>query len=222
MSTRTFSERAWEHVGDRFVDICRHPFVTGLADGTLPDEVFTRYLVDDAHYLTGYARTLALVASRLDDVDDVGAWAGFAAGAVAAERALHLGELSSRTVDPSDHAPSASCAGYAAMLARHARESPVEVAVAAVLPCFRVYAEVGEHVAASAGDLSLHPYGTWIAAYGSPEFRASVERAERTADRLAAGSTLEAHMVAAYADATDREWGFWDAAWRGEGPDVRR
>ena len=83
--TTAFSARAWTHVADRYADVCRHPFVTGLAGGTLPDAVFAHYLADDAHYLVGYARTLARIASRLPDVDDVGAWAGFAAGRYVAE-----------------------------------------------------------------------------------------------------------------------------------------
>lgn len=222
MSAVPFSERAWLHVADRYADICRHPFVTGLADGTLPDEVFARYLADDAHYLAGYARTLARIASRLDDVDDVGTWATLAAGAVAAERTLHLGELAQRGLDVDGRAPSPTCATYLEMLGEHALHSPVEVAVAAVLPCFRVYVEVGRHVAAAAGGLDRHPYGPWIATYDSAEFEASVARAERTADRLAAGSTSEGAMLTAYADATDLEWRFWDEAWRAAGRALRR
>lgn len=222
MSTVSFSERAWSHVADRYADICRHPFVTGLADGTLPDQVFAGYLVDDAHYLAGYARALARIASRLDDVEDVGTWATLAAGAVAAERTLHLGELSRRGLDVDGRPPSPSCVAYLAMLAQHALDSPVEVAVAAVLPCFRVYVEVGRQVAATAGGLDRHPYGRWIATYDSADFEASVRRAERTADRLAAGSTFEGSMLTAYAAATDLEWHFWDEAWRAGGQALRR
>ncbi len=212
--TTAFSARAWTHVADRYADVCRHPFVTGLAGGTLPDAVFAHYLADDAHYLVGYARTLARIASRLPDVDDVGAWAGFAAGAVEAERSLHVGELARRGVEPATHVPTSACRDYVDALARHAEESPVEVAVAAVLPCFRVYAEVGRHLASTAGDLDAHPYGAWIATYDDPAFEASVARAEATADRLAADSRYVAEMLEAYADATDREWHFWDASWR--------
>lgn len=213
-----FSGRAWAHAADRYGDICRHPFVTGLADGTLPDPVFAHYLADDAHYLAGYARTLALVASRLDDVADVGAWAGFAVGAVEAERSLHVGELARRDVDPDAHEPTDACRAYVRALDRYARESPVEVAVAALLPCFRVYAEVGNHLASTAADLDAHPYAAWIRTYDDPAFTASVRRAEETADRLAAVSPHVGAMLAAYGDATDREWHFWDASWRSTPP----
>ena len=119
--TTAFSARAWTHVADRYADVCRHPFVTGLAGGTLPDAVFAHYLADDAHYLVGYARTLARIASRLPDVDDVGAWAGFAAGAVEAERSLHVGELARRGVEPATHVPTSACRDYVDALARQDR-----------------------------------------------------------------------------------------------------
>ena len=55
----SFSEHAWLSVAPWFGAICDHPFVTGLADGTLDDDVFVRYLLDDSHYLDRYARVLA-------------------------------------------------------------------------------------------------------------------------------------------------------------------
>ena len=39
--------------------IVEHPFVAGLTDGSLPRTVFRHYVVQDAHYLLGYARALA-------------------------------------------------------------------------------------------------------------------------------------------------------------------
>ena len=50
----------WSDVEDIYAAILRHPFVTGLTDGTLPREAFRHYIVQDAHYLRGYARALAL------------------------------------------------------------------------------------------------------------------------------------------------------------------
>ena len=41
-----------------------HPFLTGLADGSLPRDAFAFYVAQDAIYLHGYAQALAAVASR--------------------------------------------------------------------------------------------------------------------------------------------------------------
>ena len=93
--------------------------------------------------------------------------------------------------------------------------------VAAVLPCFRVYAEVGAAIAGAAAP--DHPYAAWIATYSDPAFAAITGEVEALADRLAkrAGAGVPERMDAAYALSTRLEWMFWDSAWRGERwPDV--
>lgn len=226
-----FSELAWQHVQPRYADIVAHPFVTGLGDGTLPHETFVRYLLDDARYLTSYARTLAVIASRMPDAAGVGLFAGFAAGAVVAERELHQSVLAPLGIDldtvaapaapsartaPSALTESAACTAYTGFLARTAAFAPVEVAAAAVLPCFRVYAEVGHLLVRQAREHSgTHPYAQWIDTYDAPEFAAAVASAEAAVDALAGASGHTEAMLAAYVTATEFEWQFWDAAWRG-------
>ncbi|MCF0254653.1 MAG: hypothetical protein HUK26_10005, partial [Duodenibacillus sp.] len=43
----------------------KHPFVRGLADGTLPRESFLYYLAQNVHYLEGYAQSLSALGMRL-------------------------------------------------------------------------------------------------------------------------------------------------------------
>lgn len=216
----TFSEDAWKHVGDWYEAILAHPFVAGLADGTLPEDVFARYLVDDAHYLTRYARALAMLAARADDPGLSAELARAAAEAVEAERLMHEDFLVPRGLDPDGPdaaAPTPTCTAYASSLLADAAYAPVERGVAGILPCFRVYLEVGRAIAAQASDPD-HPYAAWIATYSDPAFEAAVTRMERWTDRLAdaaPGDRREA-MLAAYERATRFEWMFWDAAWRGE------
>ena len=47
----SFSQDAWRSAGPWFDAICRHPFLRSLTDGSLPEDTFVRYLIDDAHYL---------------------------------------------------------------------------------------------------------------------------------------------------------------------------
>jgi len=210
----SIAQECWESVGDWFAAICRHPFVLGLTDGTLPQDVFARYLVDDAHYLDRYARVLAALAARAPDPEGVALLAGSAVGAIAAERDLHRAFLSPRGLDPDhDTVPGASptCVAYTGWLEQGAT-APFDVALAAVLPCFRVYAEVGRHVMARRPS-GEHPYGSWIDTYAAPEFDAAVRRAEAYLDGVAANRD---DVLTAYRRSTRLEWMFWDSAWRGE------
>ena len=79
----------WADIEDIYQAILAHPFVTGLTDGTLPRASFRHYIVQDAHYLRGYARALALCGARATNPADTLMFAEHAAGAMAAEHDLH-------------------------------------------------------------------------------------------------------------------------------------
>lgn len=207
------AQQCWSSVATQFEGICLHPFVLGLADGTLPEEVFVRYLVDDAHYLDRYARVLAQLAVRAPTTAGVELLAGFAVGSIAAERGLHRDFLAPLGLDPDvDVVPDASstCAQYTDFLMTTATSEPFDVGLAAVLPCFRVYSEVGQRILGlrTPGE---HPYAAWIDSYAAPEFTEAVRRAEAYLDEVVVDA---AAAQAAYARSTRFEWMFWDTAWR--------
>ncbi|MFD1860926.1 thiaminase II [Aeromicrobium camelliae] len=206
----TFAEQAWADAGDDITRILEHPFVRGLADGTLPWATFERYLCDDAHYLDRYARVLSLLAAKAPVIADVGVLAEFAAGAAVAERALHEGRLGDAIASST---PSPTCDAYTGFLWSRATSASAAVGLAAVLPCFTVYAEVGRRLQERQRD--DHPYRDWIETYADPSFADASRRCEALADRWAAGdpSSVPA-MREAYARAVRYEWRFWDTAWR--------
>ncbi|MEO0931151.1 MAG: thiaminase II, partial [Pseudomonadota bacterium] len=63
----SFTETLWSDTADLQSAICDMPFNAELAAGTLPSETFREYIIQDAHYLEGFARALALAASRGPD-----------------------------------------------------------------------------------------------------------------------------------------------------------
>lgn len=216
----TFSEEAWKSVAPWFDAIMAHPFVMSLSDGTLPEAMFTRYLLDDAHFLIGYARALAALATRTTTPGGGAMLARAAANAVEAERQLHVGFLAPRGIDSeaSDAAePSPTCRGYTGTLQADAMFAPLEVGMAGILPCFRVYAEVGRSLLAT-DPAPTHPFLQWIETYSDPDFDQAVKEAEAYTDELAreASEHRVAQMRIAYHRATRFEWMFWDAAWRDE------
>ena len=83
----------WSDVDDIYAAILRHPFVSGLTDGSLPRDAFRHYIVQDAHYLRGYARALALCGARAEEPRDTVMFGAHAGGAIAAEQGLHAALL---------------------------------------------------------------------------------------------------------------------------------
>ena len=98
------------------------------------------------------------------------------------------------------------------MLARTLCDS-VEIGVAAVLPCFWVYLDVGQYIAKNAE--ANNPYSRWIATYASDEFEKSVREVIAIFDELAQNSSTEirAKMLEVFEMSCIFEWRFWNDAY---------
>ncbi|MGF1658630.1 MAG: thiaminase II [Rubrimonas sp.] len=213
----SFTETALRENARLCADIRAMPFNRALADGSLEQAVFQHYVLQDAHYLEGFARALACAAARAPDAEAVAQLSGAAAGAIAVERQLHAHFMGIYGVDSESFAatpPSPVCEHYVGFLVATAATRGIGEAVAALLPCFWIYRDVGAgiHAAASADN----PYRAWIDAYAGDEFDAAVARMCALADRLAEAesATGRARMRAAFAKSALLEWMFWDSAWR--------
>lgn len=94
-----WSHQLWGVLTQPYAAILAHPFVTGLGDGRLPAAAFVHYLAQDAHYLHDYARALALLAGRAEQLSDAAMLARHAVGTAEVELALHTELLDAVGVD---------------------------------------------------------------------------------------------------------------------------
>ncbi len=208
-----WSDEAWaaaEHIYRHILDL---PFVTELAQGTLPGRKFMFYLAQDSMYLDTYSRMLAHVASRLSDKSHVESFLKFASDGIAVERALHKSFIGS--MDMPSQSP--SCLLYTSVQKASALDS-VCVEAASLLPCFWVYQRVGEHIAATASSLDSNPYESWIKTYGDASFAESTRRAIEICDSLAetASPVERQRMTDIFVTCTRLEWLFWESAYNME------
>jgi thiaminase (transcriptional activator TenA) len=195
------------------------PFNAELAAGTLGRERFQFYILQDALYLAEYARALAIAGARSPEADGVARFAKCAEGAIVVERALHEGfflRYGLRAEEVAASEPSPACLAYTSYLLAAACTQSYEVLIAALLPCFTVYREVGLDIADRAP--SNNPYRTWIDTYADPAFGETVDRVTGTVDRAAGATTptLRRAMLRAFVRSTQYEWMFWDSAYRRE------
>jgi thiaminase/transcriptional activator TenA len=213
------TDELWDAGAEVYARVREHPFLAGLADGTLPHAAFRHFVVQDAHYLRGYARALALLAARAPTAADTVMFSQHAAGAIAAEQEMHaeLADALGLTADEAAAVPVApTTTAYTSYLLATCHGGSFVEGLGAVLPCYWIYAEVGEALAAGSSPDPL--YARWIAMYGGDEFRAVVDAVLALTDRV--GPTLgdaERARVREHFTTTCRyEWMFWDAAWRQE------
>ena len=215
----TWSERLWDEVVPVYDAILEHPFLRGLTDGTLPADRFAYYVAQDAHYLRDYARSLAVAGAKAPTHADAGMLARHAAGTVDVELALHealLPQLGLSGADLDRIPPSPTTTSYTSYLPATTHGGSFAEGLAAVLPCYWIYARVG---AALVERGSPDPrYQAWIDTYAGEEFGAVVAEALSLADRVGAGlsATDDAQARRHFAVTARYEWMFWDAAWRRE------
>lgn len=214
---KAFSELAWTETAALRQDILDLPFNRELADGALTQERFQFYMIQDALYLEQYSRALSVAAAKAPDPDAMQRFARAAEEALVVERALHGGFFEKFGIDPNDAAatePSPTCYGYTNFLLSVAHIASYEELVAAVLPCFWIYWDVGNQIAKTAG--ADNPYQAWIDTYSDPAFGEAVEAVISITDRAAAASTDERQgaMLSAFKRSTQYEWMFWDSAYQ--------
>ncbi len=213
MRASDFSAELWQGSADVFQAIVEHPFVTGLTDGSLPAEAFTFYVLQDALYLRGYARALAAVASRAPDTAQTAMFARHAANIVEVELGLHDSLMASLAIDPAELAATEEApttVGYVSYLLATITGGSYADGIAAVLPCYWIYWEVGKHLLAKG---SPEPrYQRWIDTYSGDEFAAEVRDVIAVADAIGPGlSAAERDRVGRIFRTTSRyEWMFWD------------
>ncbi len=215
-----FTDELWKAIGPIYAAILAHPFVRGLTDGSLPRESFRFYAVQDALYLREFARALSIAAARAPADDWIIMFNEHAAGALRVERALHEGFFAEFGLTPEAVAATPLAPtnlAYTSYLVAVAYAGPFHEAVAALLPCYWIYWEVGKALE-SAG--SADPlYARWIGTYASREFgalvRAVLDVTDRTAARL---GTSEIDAMRRHFVTTSRyEWMFWEMGHRREG-----
>ena len=208
----SWSKESWKRIEGIYTEILNMPFITQLTEGTLPLEQFQFYVLQDSSYLENFGRALALIAARAHDVEDILTFTRFAEGAIVVENALHESFFKEFNIDKSGPIGPTSH-HYAHFLKSTAALDQVEVAMAAVLPCFWIYKKVGDEILKNQKTKN-NPYQKWIDTYAGEEFGILVDQAIKTCDRVAATCTSQQQerMHAAFYTASQLEFMFWDSA----------
>jgi thiaminase/transcriptional activator TenA len=214
-----FSDAAWAHVGPVREAIYAMPFNAELAEGTLSQDRFAHYVVQDSLYLAQYAKALAAAAAKAPDGDALMTFCGSAVGAIEVEKALHAGFFAKFGIDLDQAAsaePSPTCLAYTSYLLSVAATGSFGELAAAILPCFWVYQDVGTRIHKTAA--ADNPYRAWIDTYADADFEAATKAVIAITDdaAAAAGEAERARMHTAFLRCTQFEWMFWDAAYRRE------
>jgi thiaminase/transcriptional activator TenA len=203
----TLSQNLWQANHDLAQASLRHPFVQGIGDGTLAHDVFLYYVGQDAFYLEAFARAYTVAAARVPDWDDFRTLHGLAGG-VFEELRLHEKFAAEWGVSLRNIEAGPTTRRYTDFLLATAWSTDVGQTAAAMSPCMRLYAYLGQELAHAAPP--EHAYSDWIRTYSDPGIDELAQQLERLADRYA-GETQRTH--ATYRYAMQCEYDFFQAAW---------
>ncbi|PZW37958.1 thiaminase/transcriptional activator TenA [Mesonia algae] len=209
-----WTDKTWTQIEPIYQKIIKMPFIEELQKGTLPLEKFQFYMRQDSFYLENFARSLALIGARAHRVSHALDFIRFAEGAIVVEKALHdsyfqeFGLSQRGSIEPTTH-------HYINFLKSTSALDQVEMAMAAVLPCFWIYQEVGDSIYKN--QLSEdNPYQKWIDTYAGKEFKELVIKAINICDSVAENCTpqQQERMTQAFVEASKLEFMFWDSAYQ--------
>jgi thiaminase/transcriptional activator TenA len=184
--------------------ILANRFVQGLADGTLPVESFKSYVAQDAYFLEAFARAYAFCLAHGKDRDDLYGFAELIAG-VLEELKLHKGYAERWQVSLDGVTPGAATRAYVDFLLDIAAGGDLGETIAAMTPCMRLYAWLGQTLAA--GKVAER-YAAWVKTYADPGFEGLAVRLEELLDRHAGDTSA---VRTNYRRAMELEYGFFDA-----------
>jgi thiaminase (transcriptional activator TenA) len=197
-----------------------HPFVKGIADGSLDEAVFQRWVIQDYAYLKEFSRIFAWAVAKAQSLESMGWYAQVLNLTLNTEMELHrsyaarfritVEELEAAEVWPTTRA-------YTDFLVRTAADGDMADLLAALLPCAWGYVHIGQALAA--GELPAdRRYRDWIEQYASEEFAQAAAWLRRELDRVAEGATAEqrARLREIFLLSSRYELRFWDMCWDGE------
>ena len=218
MSGLSVSARLRRAAAPIWEECLRHPFVTGIGDGTLGVEKFQYFMLQDYLYLFDYARVFALGVVKARDPKLMRTFAENVNAILGGEMNIHraymerLGITEDQVFAVKPALDNTSYTHY--MLAVAESGGPMEI-VAAILACSWSYAEIGQALAKRPGAADHPFYGEWVRGYASENYAATNQALMALMDELAKDATGAQfdRLEEIFVNCSRYELGFWDMAW---------
>ncbi|MCH7471429.1 thiaminase II [bacterium] len=206
--------KLWEMAQD-------HPFVHGIADGTLARGKFVHYLEQDYAYLIGYSRAIALATAKAPNLPRMNAFAALLNETLSVEMELHRGLSAQFGVTPEQlegAEASPVCQAYIDFCISAAAIGDAVDLLAALVPCCVGYAEIGMRLKPRVLANEAHPYKQWIENYASEEYQDYAAWMKSALSEMGEGlpGWRGKQLKRLFTLGCRYEWLFWEMAWKEE------
>ena len=155
-----------------------HAFVEGMANASLPQETFKRYLIQDYLYLVHFARTNALAAYKSDKIDMITASSQIVSH-IRTEMSLHLEfcktfGLSKEQIEATKE--SLACIAYSRYVLDIGQSQDWLALQISLAPCLLGYGSVARRIVADeTSKKKNNPYWKWFENYVADDYQQAVK-----------------------------------------------
>lgn len=196
-----------------------HPFVRGIAEGTLDQEKFRFYMLQDYVYLLEYVRVFAVGLAKAECAEVMAYFAGAVRQITDGEMEIHRAYMKRLGISESEAEqtrPALDNSSYTSYMLRVAYEGSAAEAAAAILSCALSYEVIARRVVKEHPEAAEHPfYGEWVRGYSGREYHEENTRLIALTEQLTAeyGEAQLAKLEEIFVNCSRFESAFWDMAW---------
>lgn len=196
-----------------------HPFVLGIQNGTLDQERFRYYIIQDFLYLEEYAKVFALGIAKAKGPETITLFSRYVTLLTEGEMDIHRGYMGKFSVsrEELEATPRAlDNLSYTSYMLRVAYEEGEAEILAAILSCAYSYEVIARKIVERNPAALEHPfYGDWVKGYADPHYSEANILLLETTDRLTQHYTEQQirHLVDIFIACSRYELAFWELAW---------
>lgn len=213
------TDKLYEGVKDIWSGYLQQPFVKELGEGTLREDRFRFYMVQDYRYLMQYAKVFALGIIKAEDEALMRRFACMVHDTLDGEMDVHKTYMKRLGITDEEIATTKTALSnqsYTSYMLDIAHKGDVLDVLVAVLSCAWSYEMIGKALKDIPG-AAEHPfYGEWVIGYSSEEYGRSVREIMEAIDELGVDISLkkEAYVLEIFIKCSQYERDFWEMAYK--------
>ncbi|MFR4351045.1 MAG: thiaminase II [Roseburia sp.] len=197
----------------------KHPFVMGIADGTLDKEKFRYYIIQDYLYLEDYAKSFAIGIAKAKSLESARLFSGYIDALTGSEMDIHRGYRGKFAVTQEELCATPRALdnlSYTSYMLRIAYEEGEAEIIAAILSCAYSYEIIAKNIVKGNPASTAHPfYGDWIQGYASESYSEGNTILLDTLNSLTNHYTEQQidRLIEIFIVCSRYELAFWEMSW---------
>ncbi|MBP3194445.1 MAG: thiaminase II [Cardiobacteriaceae bacterium] len=219
MNSKTTSSKLHNAAKDIWQQYHSHPFIQNITDGTLEQNKFAAYLVQDYLYLYEYMKVYALGIAKADNEETMRLFSDSIYFMLNSEMNIHrkyMQQFGISNEQALKTSMSVNNRSYTSYMLHCAYQYGVKEILAAILSCAWSYSEIAAQIVKNNPKAKEHKlFGKWVSDYSSDDYAANNQDLINFFDKLTAKSTPQEYerYEEIFLRCSEYELDFWNYAW---------